>query len=832
MKKIFSRYEKWLQFLKKKKLFSYSLDDVIVKFVLALVLVIVITSMLPSERPFEYSNLTVGSIAQNEIIAPFDFPIIKSEETLEKERREAMLSVPPVFNRVGNIYDIQKLKIRNLFEEFSLFCKTAYPLSRSKSTARTKQYASLADSVIQQISLKYNLKLSPSDLKQLCELEKKRELKDFLEYFLNLLHTVFQEGIINIPVEQIEEGKVTFIQNGIEEIYDANQILDEELARQKVLTQVKKRYAQDSFEFAFAQKLLNTFLVPNLILDEQETKKRKDKAVHDVPTTSGFVYKNQRIVDSHEIVTQEIYQKLRSLAIALKERSSQRGGFYHFLFLLGEYIFSFLVVLVLGLYIYYYRPKLFRDNKLLLLITTVLLLQFFLAILVGEVLRWNYTAIPITVAPMLLSMLLDAPIAFIGTVITSVVIGASQGNNFYLSLMTFIVGTIALFSVQKIRNRGQMFRAMLYITLGYALVNFSHGFVHYEPFSTMVKMFFFYQVPNAILAPTAIFLLIGVFERFFDVTTDITLLELSDLNHPLLKKLSVEAPGTFHHSIIVGNLAEAAAKEVGANSLLARVGCYYHDIGKMVRPEYFVENQSGTVSKHENLTPTMSALILVQHVKAGLELAEQYKLPRAVKQFIPEHHGTSLMEYFYQKAREVMNPKDINEADFRYPGPKPQSKETAIAMLADTIEAAARSLTNPTPQRIRTLVENLIQKRFQEGQLDECDLTLRDLNRIKEAFIPILMGIHHIRIEYPGESKEEKSEKDRKSTAVKDNGKAKEAAQSSGEENSSRVPATTPHPESGDKKKTSLEEGKYEKQKNPHSNKPGKENSEPAGKSH
>ena len=364
-------------------------------------------------------------------------------------------------------------------------------------------------------------------------------------------------------------------------------------------------------------------------------------------------------------------------------------------------------------------------------------------------------------------------IAFSATIIISIILGVSAGNNFHLALMTLIVGTIALFSVQKIRNRGQMFHAILYILAGYAIINFSYGFIHYESFKIMVKNFVFYMMPNAIFVPTAVFLLNGLFEKIFDVTTDTTLLELSDLNHPLLKRLSVEAPGTFHHSIIVGNLAEAASEEIGANSLLSRVGCYYHDIGKMQRAEYFVENQAGATNKHEGLSPTMSALIISKHVRAGLELGEEFKLPLAVKQFIPEHHGTSIMAYFLHKAEETMDPKDINETDFRYPGPKPQTKETAIAMLADNVEAAARTLSNPNLQRISGLVDNLIEKRFQEGELDECDLTLRELNKIKGAFIRVLMGIHHLRIEYPKEGTEEKQKKNIQKNSSKTKGKLK-----------------------------------------------------------
>ena len=277
---------------------------------------------------------------------------------------------------------------------------------------------------------------------------------------------------------------------------------------------------------------------------------------------------------------------------------------------------------------------------------------------------------------------------------------------------------------------------------------------------------------SGIITSAVVFLFIGIFERIFDVTTDLALLELSDLNHPLLKRLSVEAPGTFHHTIVVGNLAEAASKDIGANSLLSRVGCYYHDIGKMLKPEYFVENQMEAMNKHEKLTPNMSYLILVNHVKKGLDLAEKYKLPNLVKQFIPEHHGTSLITYFYNKAKETIDGKDLSEDDFRYPGPKPRSKETAIAMLADTVEAASRTLQNPTAQRIRNFTDTLINHKIDEGQLTESNLTLKEIDQIKRAFIPILMGIHHLRIEYPGESTgDKKREAEKSQIVVSSNGK-------------------------------------------------------------
>ncbi len=765
-------------YLNKKTFLGKPLDDVLAKTILGVILVLVIVVMLPSERPFEYSNLTVGSIARSEIIAPFTFPIIKSKDVLAREREQARLSVPPVYDHQSNAVEVQDLKLKKLFEELTVFFGKIMRDVKTQNLEKDKlPREAKVDSLIQQIFVKYNVSLTFENVNQLFELYRTKQLSLFHKNLTDAFSRVYSSGIINVPKDRIEEKKLIIIRNGVEEETDVDQVMDLQEAKKTISDILSRKYPATSAEVQLAPMIVSAFLTPDLIYNQEITTTRKDKAIHEVPTTSGFVHKDERIVDSHEIITEDIYLKLQSLAEALKERSGLQRGWHHFLFYVGEYIFALLIIFIFGIYVYYYRPGFFADNKMLGLITTILIIQFLLAMLIDGVLKWNFLSIPVTLGPMLLSMLLDAPVAFLGTVVISFVLGAAQGNNFYLALVTLVVGTIALLSVQKIRNRGQMFRAILYILIGYSILSFSYGFIHYDSFSSMLQNLGFYMLPNAILVPTAVFLLIGIFEKLFDVSTDITLLELSDLNHPLLKRLSVEAPGTFHHSIIVGNLAEAAAKAIGANSLLARVGCYYHDVGKMQRAEYFVENQAGAMNKHEKLTPTMSSLILAKHVKAGLELADEYGLPRAVKQFIPEHHGTNLMAYFYHKATETMDPKDINENDFRYPGPKPQSKETAISMLADAVEAASRALPNPNLQRISSLVEDLIEKRFQEGQLDECDVTLRELNEIKQAFIPILMGIHHLRIEYPGS--EPKGEKGRQSGSEKQEAEGKITPQKS-----------------------------------------------------
>jgi hypothetical protein len=257
---------------------------------------------------------------------------------------------------------------------------------------------------------------------------------------------------------------------------------------------------------------------------------------------------------------------------------------------------------------------------------------------------------------------------------------------------------------------------------------------------------------NGILTSTIVSMLLPALESLFKITTDIRLLELSNLNAPILRRLSVEAPGTYHHSLMVGTLAESAAEAIGANPLLVRVAAYYHDLGKMLKPEYFVENQVFGINKHETLSPSMSCLIIASHVKDGLELAKEIGLAERIRDMIPQHHGTRLMTYFYQKAKDSAGVKnqEIVETDFRYPGPKPQSKEAAIMMMADSVEAASRTLSNPTAAQIQGMINRLVDAIIADNQFDECEINLREIRLVKESFFKILTGIYHRRIDYPG----------------------------------------------------------------------------------
>ena len=314
--------------------------------------------------------------------------------------------------------------------------------------------------------------------------------------------------------------------------------------------------------------------------------------------------------------------------------------------------------------------------------------------------------------------------------------------------MNIFAGALSAYTVRDIKNRSQIFRSFLYILIGYVVSILAFGMERYETFNNILIETAFAS-SNALISPVFTFGMIIFFERFFKITTDLTLLELTDFNRPLLKELAKNAPGTFTHAITVGSLVERGAQAINANPLLARVGAYYHDIGKVLNPELFVENQITNENTHENLNPKDSASLIINHVKRGVELAKKENLPQEVADFIPMHHGTLVVGYFYEKAKSVYGEENVKIGDYRYPGPKPHSKETALVMLADACESTVRSIGEPDQAKIENVINNLIKQRVDDGQLDESPLTLNDIKVIKETFLNFLIGQYHKRIRYP-----------------------------------------------------------------------------------
>jgi putative nucleotidyltransferase with HDIG domain len=356
--------------------------------------------------------------------------------------------------------------------------------------------------------------------------------------------------------------------------------------------------------------------------------------------------------------------------------------------------------------------------------------------------------VPIAAGAMLVTLLFDFHTAITFSFTISLLSGYWL-RDAYFPLYVFVGSLTAAFSVIRCKKRSALLRGGFYVMLvnvmmALALLISEKTFVFGEVLSAIA-----YAVFSGITVSAIVSLLLPVLEYTFKITTDISLLELLDLNQPLMKALMINAPGTYHHSVIVGNLVEAAAEAVGVNPLLARVSSYYHDIGKIKMPEYFVENQSVSPSKHEKLTPHMSTMIITSHVKEGVDLAKQYKLPPTIIEIIKQHHGSALITYFYQKAKE-RGLESLVENDYKYPGPKPQTRVAALVMMADAVEASSRVLNEPTPARITALVDKIINHIFLDGQLDECELTFKDISEIKRRFTYVLTGIFHKRIDYPG----------------------------------------------------------------------------------
>ncbi len=429
---------------------------------------------------------------------------------------------------------------------------------------------------------------------------------------------------------------------------------------------------------------------------------------------------------------------------------------------ISHFIGSFLVASII-LFVFYkdikrYKPGYLENYKMLLLLGilvtgTLLIGRIFAYLLEGLNIGLalpdgtSYIfGIPLPLGAMLVTLIFDFHTAIIFSFALSLISGIWLDNPFY-PVYTFIGSLTAAFSVIRCKRRSALIKGGLYvscvnmITAGVVLL------LAENLFSEAALSAFLFAAISGILVASIVSVLLPAIESIFGITTDISLVELLDLDQPLMRNLMISAPGTYHHSVIVGNLAEAAAEAVGANPLLARVTAYYHDIGKIKMPEYFVENQPSTVNKHEKLTPHMSSMILTSHVREGVDLARHYKLPKLVVDIIHQHHGTSLITYFYQKALEQS--LDTQQENYRYPGPKPQTRVAAIVMMADAVEAASRALTNPTPARISDLVEKIINSIFLDGQIEECELTLKDISEIKKRFTLILTGIFHKRIEYP-----------------------------------------------------------------------------------
>jgi putative nucleotidyltransferase with HDIG domain len=502
-----------------------------------------------------------------------------------------------------------------------------------------------------------------------------------------------------------------------------------------------------------ARALLSAMLFPNLVPDQAKLYQVQEEAKKKV--TAVTIEKGSVILREGEIVTSEHIRILRDLGFI-----DNQGNRLLIFFSLA--LFSLFILGIGFFYLYRFHKKILQEENLLYLLTLVILVVLATAKIMSlpdiPLLRY---LIPLPFAGVILTILLNPQVAWVVTALLSLMTGVVADFNLSLAVFYSISGTIAIYSVTNITQRKEMIRTGVLL----AGVNFCaaitvgllFGERNFLDLFSMATVGCFNGIFSIALANG----FLPFLEQLFRVTSALSLLELANPNMPLLKRLLIEAPGTYHHSIIMGNLAEAAADAIGADSILVRVGAYYHDIGKLLRPYFFVENQIAQDNPHEKLSPNLSTLIITSHVRDGVELARQYGIPESVIEIIEQHHGTDLLRYFFKRAAEnVQEEKEtLAEKDFRYPGPKPRSREAAIIMLADSVEAAARAMDQPTPSRLEALVDKIIQDRLELRQLDETDLTLKDLDKIKAAFLKVLTGIFHHRIKYPDDLENEAERK-------------------------------------------------------------------------
>jgi putative nucleotidyltransferase with HDIG domain len=705
------------------------------RLVLVLVFVSATVALFPPTRSSREVALKPGDIADRTIIAPFEFEVPLSAEELQVRKADALLKVLPVYTRDVGVETGLSQDLSELFDSLA----TAAANASLTAQARTD---------ILQIHVPYLPKNLASSLLE------PRRLKALRTTALDYQRKVFARGLLDNagPLRARAYTEIAVIDGGDEKRFPVDNVIDQGSVDRLVREESIRRFGRGGETAQLFTEIVRVHLRPNLILDAAETQTRRDLALSQVEKTVR-VAKNQRIISNHERVTEAHARTLRALHDAQRAMTGEtsrlaKAGLYA-----GEILKLVLFCLLVGGYIFAFRSRLYRDiGKIIALL---LVFMIFLAA-TSAVVRFGFTPylIPVALVSVMVTSLFDFRFGMAATVFTAVLMSLVTDVDTGIVFVSLLAGAAAIVGLLKMRSRSHFYTVFLAVTAAYLV-----GIVSVE-LGREFKLSTFYTgmlwaTVNALFCSLIAMFLLPIFEAVFNITTRFTLLELTDLNNPLLKRLNMEAPGTYHHAMLLGNLVDTVAAEIGADPLKARVMAYYHDIGKLFKPEYYSENQEAGFNKHEKITPQMSKTILVSHVKDGVELARDEKLPDLVVDAIQQHHGTTVMAFFYQKALETDSHSSVNKDDFRYPGPRPSTREAALLMLADTVEPACRSLKEPTPSAVRNMVIKLINARSQEGELDECGLTLNDLAKIKEKFVAILTSLYHKRVAYPGQEEKE-----------------------------------------------------------------------------
>lgn len=727
------------------------------------VLAVITLLAFPKGEMYQYSVQVGDEWRQETLTAPIDFPIYKPDDVLQEERESVRYNTPPYFSEVADAQermavnrDTVRQQLERIFEAYSSY---RYHLSRDRAAEAE------ADSIrYMELRRSARLKLTPQQWSRLAsyydqgltgqtQTRAQEEPLDqtLLQQAWEIGTLMLNIGVMDVPLDSIYTDEIIIRDDLYEQVKNKDNVFGLNEAYIFAQDSFMEEYPDDRTAANIGVAIYRSIFTPSLRYQRSATLRAWQERERRVSPITSRVNRGEVIVEKNARVTPEIKQMLVSLE---RERRESGGQTILWRITLGQFLLILATYLSFFLYLFLLRRKIFDENRMVLLIALLFALIIVLFAIAVRLPSVAMLGVPVAIAPVLLTVMFDSRIGIFGAWTLALVGGLMLNFDFEFVFATVFASTLGVFSVRDIKNRGQFFLSPALIAVGYIVVIGASTLIYNTPQDLLLRNLI--QVSLNALLVTLAYPLVWVFERTFDITTDLTLLELSDTNRPLLKELSLRAPGTFNHTLQVANLAEAAADAVGSNALLTRVGALYHDIGKMLKPEYFVENQRPDENPHDQLKPRMSALIIASHVKEGLEMGRQYNLPRPVLDFIPMHHGTSRIEYFYQKALEQTREEDsaILESEFRYPGPKPNSKETGIMMLADSVEAASRSLSDPTHKRLETLVDMIFKTRIEDGQLSDTDLTFRDLDLIKETFLSMLLGIYHVRVRYPGQEGE------------------------------------------------------------------------------
>lgn len=733
------------------------------RWVIALGLCLILAIILAPEIHLFAPKYKAGMISAKDIKADRDF-LVEDQESTKQKKIDAGKNIKPVYDYDGNVPANIKAKLIAAFN-------SVYELRQNLPKEKISEYNSLnlqeAQKIKKLLDKNLGFTLSSAEFNTLIE---QKNFNEIQQKFYKLIISFYESRYItyaNFTAGEKEKGILlkNLETQTEEELKDISPILnmnDIDAALRKKVNGIFFSEEQELKRviFSISKKLIE----PNLTFNKDATEKKKELAVEDVKPVFFQVQRNEMIVREGE--------KISPLEIAKLDAFYKATGdnkFSGIAVILGIFCTSLFLCLVL----YFWRTRNWlktshNSNVDLLVFGLVVILQVIFVnigiFMSGAVNRaFPYIsieacsfAIPFAMGAMIMAILINRNVALIMGVLSSFLIGFLYDGKMIFPLYSFLGSVAASYHIVNSRHRSAFLKVGLFLgIMNMAAIfcfNLLSGNLFTDLFWRLLAGF-----TGGILTGIFVAGITPIFESLFGFMTDIKLLELANLNQPVFQRMIIEAPGTYHHSIVVASLVEAASEAIGANSVLAKVSAYYHDIGKLKKPQYFIENQPKNENKHEKLSPKMSSLIIISHVKDGCELAAEAKLGRHIIDIIRESHGTSIVSFFYDKAKKDKDEsiRSLSEDDFRYPGPKPQTKEAGLVMLGDVVEASSRTLSNPTPSRIRSLVRERIERIYTDGQLDDCELTLQNLNTIAETFTRILTGIFHQRIDYPEQAQKD-----------------------------------------------------------------------------